>query len=870
MTMLHPSCFAAGAIALALAASGTSQQPAVPRLLDARSSVLPTDDVELTGLASHDFDADGLRDLLVSADWAPGNLRSRLRLLRGTPSGSFEDFDVPTINNGRSFGPVGDFDGDGDADVVIVGNGGSFLLRNDLSSTGRFEFAPVGLGTFSPTVFPFAISANAVAGDLNGDGLDDLVLGGLSPAVRLAQPGSLSGFGPVTQLPTGTLTALPSFGLGDFDIDGDLDLAVANGDRIEILANDGSANFTPAANAAPFLLLGGDTIPLKVRDADLDGLPDLVFGDDSYAAVLQNTGPGGFSFLVSGLPNAVGPGERILDVDATDIDGDGDPELAIASEHGLAVYERSAANRFIRLSALRLPTFESPVGAVLFEDLDADGDADLLFGERTLDFGSLGTQSSLRLGWNNGSGVFAFAPNAVVPERLGRLAHGDIDGDGDADLVDGSGGIHLNDGTGRFTTTTTGDPFLYAFPLLSDFDGDGALDLLLRDGPLLAIRRGDGQGSFTTNPITSLAPTLTPDDRIESVASGDLDGDGDVDLFLSTRFVGAGHTDIVFENTASGFQELQFAATLGDGGPTALGDLDGDGDLDAVSGNTLWENLGGMSFVQSPGFVPFSGTPVDVLIEDLDGDGFADIVLADQTDGFVPDLDDRILWNDPAAPLLSRNPLIGTSIPDTRGTTRGVAKTDLNGDGLSDLVFVYSRIGSALIGGAETRAFLQNGSRQFARLDESLLPLDSGESEGILSFDADRDGDLDVLVINRPNFDEDATPTSRLYLNASRQLRTPHAPRLGRDYDIELYRGSPGSLLGFGTRSVAIPTPFGILGIDPTTLLTAGSFAGVELEVLRIRIPQTQSLLGLRLVWQAFDAAGPRLSNTVVDTVISG
>jgi hypothetical protein len=233
-------------------------------------------------------------------------------------------------------------------------------------------------------------------------------------------------------------------------------------------------------------------------------------------------------------------------------------------------------------------------------------------------------------------------------------------------LGNSSGSFRYFENTGSATSPTfaarTGsanplvgqDLGFFSAPELGDLDADGDLDLLVGDG-FGAFRYFENTGSTTSPAFTSRTGTENPLDGQDvgsrcMPALGDLDADGDLDLFA-----GASHgVFFFFENTGSAMTPA-FVARTGaanpldgqdvgfDAGP-ALGDLDGDGDLDLVSGSVInlsevvhyFENTGSSASVQ---FVlrtdagnPFASyDPPDAArsptLTDLDGDGDLDLVI---------------------------------------------------------------------------------------------------------------------------------------------------------------------------------------------------------------------------------------------------
>ena len=192
-------------------------------------------------------------------------------------------------------------------------------------------------------------------------------------------------------------------------------------------------------------------------------------------------------------------------------------------------------------------------------------------------------------------------------QRLGNStsvssALGDLDGDGDLDAFVGNfaspNEIWLNDGAGAFSDSGQ-HPGSNAFSVaLGDLDGDGDLDAFCANigaalvfGAPDTVYMNNGAGVFTDSGqrLGNLPST--------SVALGDLDGDGDLDAF-ATNF--SGPSKVWINNGAGIFSDSgqSLAGGVGPGMSVALGDLDGDGDLDAFAGHDsstgcrVWLNNG--------------------------------------------------------------------------------------------------------------------------------------------------------------------------------------------------------------------------------------------------------------------------------------
>ncbi|HWL55069.1 MAG TPA: FG-GAP-like repeat-containing protein [Paracoccus sp. (in: a-proteobacteria)] len=262
----------------------------------------------------------------------------------------------------------------------------------------------------------------------------------------------------------------------------------------------------------------------------------------------------------------------------------------------------------------------------------------------------------------------------------------------------------------------------------ADLDGDGDLDLLLTSyiSDALTIAFGDGQGGFT------LGVPIPVTNGPRSVVTGDLDGDGDIDL-LATNLSG-GVVTVGLNDGNGSFTTRPVVVGPGARG-LGLADLDGDGDLDFVSvsydSNSLsvMLNNGDGSFVAAaPPVLATGGTrPVQMTIADFNGDGRMDLAVTSN-------------WDDSVSILAGNGD--GTFAAPVQFATgfgpRGIVAGDIDGDGNSDLIV-------ANFNGASVSVLRNNGSGGFAapvNLGTGYNPYD------IALGDLDGDGDLDMVVSN--------------------------------------------------------------------------------------------------------------------------
>lgn len=330
---------------------------------------------------------------------------------------------------------------------------------------------------------------------------------------------------------------------------------------------------------------------------------------------------------------------------------------------------------------------------------------------------------------------------------------GDFNGDGMLDIYLGSEGadkIFINAGEGNFGASQNPVPTQRTLDAaLGDLDGDGDLDIFIvqdnAGNPLPAQTwLNDGTGNFT------LGDSLPPfESKFRAVALGDLDGDGDLDAYLAGDFA-----DEIWLNDGMG-DFLDSGQNLGTSETysVALGDLDQDGDLDAFAGNSwdtandVWLNDGTGTFTSS-GQALGADFTTKVALGDLDGDGDLDAFVGNSFTTLV----DQIWVNDGAGGFTNSGLAFGGD------NTLDAALGDLEGDG--DLDIYTSELGGKI--------WINEGALNFAPYDK---PLATTSGNAFALGDVRGLGRLDMVLLSGSNWqlwgniDPDPTCQSQCPLN---------------------------------------------------------------------------------------------------------
>lgn len=711
----------AAAAIVGLTASGAYAAPVNPTFAvpdQYRAGTLP----RVSAIA--DVDLDGDNDVVVTTFGAGGigSFRNdgtgRLTSVAGTPLPGYSTFDLA----------VDDFDGDGVPDaavyalaggasvIVLTGNGnGTFTRRTTITTPGTGEVAAAdidndgdpdlayshgtsngevikvvennGNATFGPptTYSPgiFISHDDLQFADANGDGLADLVYQEGCPNVRLNLGNGAFGDDLCSTDPQGRIGGFTQ-ALGDFDGDGDLDMATGNasGERVSIAKGNNTGFFTYFAQ---YNNVNSQLNFLVTADLTGDGVLDLLAGSNTgVTELLAGNGNATFQPPVDWITGGTW-------LTLGDLGGSPLPDLV--SGGGLAQNEISVS---FSLGGGRfdVPRMYGVTGRGRGLDLgDVNGDG-------REDVASISNDSQIETHLA-GPDAASFGPavlSPVVPNLTRTLVLADVNSDGDLDavgVVDQAPRLYvaLGNGDGTFAAESRVDNGGASTPgsvQVADIDGDGNLDLISPTSSQISVVPGNGNGTFDAAILSGQSQGSSSSIRI-----GDIDGDGEQDVVASIR---TGSTNFAGTRASidlgNGDGSVTFAYDRGTNtnqGGVDLGDLDGDGLPELVvvgtkgfkSGRTgmfVFENEGGVLAT-----VPTRYTDVQtagLFLEDMNGDGTLDPVT-------IGGIAIGILPNDGTG-TFSRQQLLYIA-----ADRFAVQPGDLTGDGQQDLVVLYGSLGTS-------------------------------------------------------------------------------------------------------------------------------------------------------------------------------
>jgi hypothetical protein len=526
---------------------------------------LSTLGVDGNGLALDDVSGDGFPDIVVSTN-------SNVSVFVNNGSGAFGNGVTYPLPSYGGAVVLADLDEDGKRDVIVGTTGPQarlgILLNQGGAVLGPVTSVVVDASTQSPTAI--------AAADFDGDGHRDV-------AVFTDRGGTVfrgTGTGALSNPLTLASEQVAGVTVNDVDNDGHPDLVVTNGVLITTFLNTGMATPFVGRDSYPLEVLPQVGLGVHLADLNGDARSDFIWtGRTALAGAIatrEATPSGLFSGPTSSYSAPWGADKSLL----ADVDNDARRDLVFVGGEGTGTFVYTMVNKpdgtFSARPMLETAWFAAPLMAI--DDIDGNGIRDIVIG-------GIVAGGPPEVHFHPGFGNGEYGPGVKIwsGEMLNGLAVADINNDGKRDLVVTAYNnghrqeVLLGTGGGSFAPAVVNSQPGIARRLVfvRDFNGDGKLDLIGFDTVSVVVSLGNGDGTFGA----PLASPITGNDHV-AMAFADFEGDGHLDIVIPKQGIQLlrGRGDGTFDPPR--YIEVDTSLRT-----IAVGDVDADGRVDIAVSN---------------------------------------------------------------------------------------------------------------------------------------------------------------------------------------------------------------------------------------------------------------------------------------------
>jgi len=624
-------------------------------------------------------------------------------------------------------------------------------------------------------------------------------------------------------------------GAGDFNNDGHQDvIAFERQGELRLFKNDGMENFTPSVVAT----LNSFVVSPQIVDLDRDRNLDFVYVEENSRTIklLKNDGTGSF------LLETIGVADSLLGMAVVDYDDDGDSDLLVTQINqsggvSASILVNTGRGQFVLAELIQNIAGTIPLAA----DFSGDGKKDIVIGARA---------TSVRYDRERIAELFVtigtnFSDPVVLVDNEssflgGQSRFADIDSDDDVDmLIMKNGRLYTlkNNGYAVFQKTVMDLGYSSRAITSGDYNGDGHIDLFLTSFEDAMFLGGDGSGAFDSLRIFQ---------RISSIQTGDVNNDG-IDELLGFETGGEifpANGAINWYSYDNGVLTTSQVADSQQLGALRSVDWDGDGDTDVVKINggevVLHKNDGAHNFTREL-LLSANDQFDDYRFADLDQDSDMDLVMVGDRGIF----DDQFIWFENMGSDTLRTNVIASTLGSK---PRGLRIVDVDQDQDMDVVFIRTEFGILRNDGQQnfTREILSNGSIPNYRIVVNWNMVD---------LDGDNDVDISAVRIKPDEIvwreNETIRNTGTYVRNAPGETEKPNTDPSSRLFYLQANYPNPFN-----------PTTTIRYGLPNTQRVTLAVY-DLQGQLVRMLVNDTQQAFEYQAVWDGRNDSGEAVSSGV-------